>query len=126
MQVHKNKHLKFEECTKVKNTFGAFLSKKRIENHISLRGFSCMIGISPEYFSKIENGLRSAPKEDVLERIAYKLVLNNEEQEQLFDLAAESKVYLSLASDLIEYIKENEIVHQILRLAKRCNVSTED
>lgn len=110
----------------MKNTFGAFISEKRLAKSISLRTFSRMIDISPEYLSKIENNFRSAPKDVVLDRIVDKLFLNTEEREKLFDLAAESKPYLTLASDLIEYINENKIVHQILRLAKRCNVSTED
>lgn len=108
------------------NTFGELINKKRLEKHITLRAFSRMIGISPEYLSKIENGLRSAPKDDILKRMADRLDFNNQEREMLFDLAAESKVYLSLAIDLIYYISENKIIHKTLRLAKRCNLSVED
>lgn len=46
----------------MENQFGVFINKRRNEKQISLRSFSSMIGISPEYLSKIENGLRSAPK----------------------------------------------------------------
>lgn len=106
--------------------FGTFISEKRREKDISLRSFSKMIDISPEYLSKIENGLRSAPKDSILEKIADKLLLNNEEKELLFDLAAESKPYLSLASDLTKYICENEIVHNTLRLAKRSKLTDEE
>ena len=96
----------------MKDTFGAFISEKRLEKHISLRSFSQMISISAEYLSKIENGLRSAPKDITLRKMSDKLGLNIEEREKLYDLAAESKTYLSLSSDLIEYINENEIVHK--------------
>ena len=85
-----------------------------------------MISISAEYLSKIENGLRSAPKDITLRKMSDKLGLNIEEREKLYDLAAESKTYLSLSSDLIEYINENEIVHKTLRVAKRCEISTEE
>lgn len=54
----------------MKKTFGLFVNEKRIEKQITLRNFSCMIDISPEYLSKIENGLRAAPNDEVLERIA--------------------------------------------------------
>ncbi len=45
----------------MKKSFGAFLSVKRVSKDISLRNFSMIIGISPEYLSKIENNLRPAP-----------------------------------------------------------------
>lgn len=52
----------------MKKTFGAFINEKRLEKNISLRCFSKMIDISSEYLSKIENGLRSAPKDMVLKK----------------------------------------------------------
>ncbi len=110
----------------MKKSFGAFLSEKRISKDISLRNFSKIIGISPEYLSKIENNLRPAPKVNILEKIADKLSLSIEDREILFDLAAESKEKLSLASDLVEYIRENKIVHETLRIAKRCKITTEE
>lgn len=110
----------------MKDSFDIFIKKKRLENKISLRVFSQMIDISPEYLSKLENGLRAAPKDEVLNRIANKLSLSSKEKEKLFDLAAESKANLSLASDLVEYIRNNEIVHKTLRIAKRCKVTTEE
>lgn len=110
----------------MKKTFGAFICEKRLEKYISLRAFSNMIDISPEYLSKLENGLRAAPRDEVLERMANKLSFSSGEKEILFDLAAESKSNLSLASDLVEYIHENEIVHKTLRIAKRCKLSPEE
>ena len=57
-------------------SFGKFISEKRLEKYISLRTFSNMIGISPEYLSKLENGLRAAPRDEVLNRIADKLSIS--------------------------------------------------
>lgn len=108
------------------NNFSSFISKKRKEKKMSLCEFSRRIGISPEYLSKIENELRSAPKDDTLEKMADKLGLNIDEREMLFDLAADSKPYLSLASDLLLYIKQNKSIHKALRLAKRCDADEED
>lgn len=105
-------------------TFGMFISEKRLEKNFSLRGFSRMIEISPEYLSKIENNLRTAPKDHVLRKMAEVLCLDTDDRELLFDLAAESKHYLSLANDLVEYINNNRSVHNTLRLAKRCEMTT--
>ena len=110
----------------MKEKFGLFLLNKRIEHNYSLREFSRIIGISPEYLSKIENNLRSAPKDIIVERIADVLFLNNEEREKLFDLAAESKPCLSLASDLVKYVKENKMVYKTLRFAKRNELTNSD
>lgn len=110
----------------MKKSFGIFLEEKRTLKNISLRGFSRIIGISPEYLSKIENNLRPAPKDIILKKIADKLSLSIEDREILFDLAADSKANLSIATDLIKYIRENEIVHKTLRLAKRYKLSTEE
>lgn len=110
----------------MKKEFGIFILNKRLEHNYTLREFSRMIGISPEYLSKIENGLRSAPNEDVLNEISNKLVLDVEEKEQLYDLAAQSKPNLSLASDLIEYIQENEMLHKTLRIANRYKLSNKE
>jgi transcriptional regulator with XRE-family HTH domain len=110
----------------MKNKFGLFVNKKRTEKQITLRTFSRMIGISPEYLSKIENNLRAAPKDAVVRKISQALLLSDEDQEILFDLAALSKTYPTVAADLVEYIMENEKVHQILRLFKRLNISDDD
>lgn len=110
----------------MKNKFGLFVKIKRTEKHITLRAFSHMVGISPEYLSKIENGLRSAPKGAVVKRISEALVLNDDEQELLFDLAALSKPTPTVAGDLVEYIVNNEKVHQFLRFLKKYNVSDDD
>lgn len=72
----------------MKNTFGAFISSKRLEEQISLRQFADIIKISPEYLSKIENCERPAPSADILIRISYKLLLSETEKEVFFDLAA--------------------------------------
>lgn len=111
---------------KTNNDLGIFINKKRIQKQISLRNFSRQIGISAEYLSKIENGQRPAPSIEVLEKITIQLLLSPQEKEILYDLAADSKPYLSLAPDLLVYIKENNSIHKALRLAKRSEANEED
>ena len=65
----------------MKDTFGAFVSHKRQEQNVSLRQFSNLIKISPEYLSKIENNERSAPSTDILIRMSDKLFLSETEKE---------------------------------------------
>ncbi len=109
-----------------KQSFGVFISTKRIEKRISLRQFAKSIQISPEYLSKIENELRAVPKDEIVKKIAEQLHLNSGEKEIFFDLAAESKPYVSLALDLVEYVKENEMVYKTLRIAKRYELKNEE
>lgn len=110
----------------MENTFGAFISLKRLEEQISLRQFAEMIRISHEYLSKIENCERPAPSADILTRMSDKLLLSEAEKEVFFDLAAQSKSDSSIAVDLIDYIKKNPIIHKTLRIAKRCDATDED
>lgn len=110
----------------MKRTFGAFIKEKRTEKHLTLRGFSRLIGISPVYVSSIENENRAAPTDDILNKIIKVLVLKDEEQDLLYDLAAESKNSITLATDLLNYINENEVVHKALRIAKKYNANNDD
>ena len=110
----------------MENLFGLLIREKRTEKQISLRGFSRIIGISPVYLSRIENGSRSAPSDDVIEKMAKALAFNEKERELMYDLAAQSKNSLSLASDLVIYINKNEIIHKALRLSKKCNAKEID
>ena len=110
----------------MKDTFGAFVSSKRQEQEVSLRQFSNLIKISPEYLSKIENNERSAPSADIQMRMSDKLFLSETEKELFFDLAAQSKSDTKIAIDLIDYINRYPIIHNTLRFAKRRNATDED
>lgn len=110
----------------MKNTFGAYISSKRLKKSFSLRQFADIIKISPEYLSKIENCDRPAPSADILKRMSDKLLLNETEKEEFFDLAAKSKLDSSIAVDLIAYINKNPTIHKTLRIAKRYNATDED
>lgn len=102
----------------MKNTFGAFISLKRLEEQISLRQFAEMIRISHEYLSKIENCERPAPSADILIRMSNKLLLSEAEKEVFFDLAAKSKSDSSIAVDLVNYIHKYPTIYKTLRIQK--------
>ena len=102
-----------------KQSFGVFISTKRIEKRISLRQFAKSIQISPEYLSKIENELRAVPKDEIVKKIAEQLHLNSGEKEIFFDLAAQTKSECFIAVDLAEYINSHPVIYRTLRLSKR-------
>ena len=108
------------------NSFGTFIKENRIKKQISLRAFSKRIGISPVYASSIENGTRTAPSYDLLKKMCNVLLLNKNEQEKLFDLAAKSKHVPSIACDLTEYVNSHELIYELLRTAKRYNACDDD
>ena len=54
------------------------------------------------------------------------LMLESNEIDVFYDLAAKTKGDTFLAIDLVKYINDNEIIHSTLRLSKRCNVSSTD
>ncbi len=107
-------------------TFGSFIREKRKERDYTLRGFAAKMDLSPVHMSNLENDRRSAPKEDVLERMAALLMLNREDTEWMYDLAAVSKNTPTVAWDLPEYINENQLARAALRTAKDADATDEE
>ena len=108
------------------NNFGSFIRAKRVDKSITLRRFSKIIGVSPVYMSNIEQGNRPAPSDEIMLNMLKALVLTEKEKEFFYDLAARSKKPLTLATDLVEYINSESIIHETLRLAKRYNATDDD
>jgi transcriptional regulator with XRE-family HTH domain len=108
-------------------TFGQFLTSRRKAKDIPLRRFAAMLDISPEFLCNIEKGRRSAPMEDVLEKMAGLLLLSKEDKALMYDLAAESKNTVStIPSDLTGFINENRVVVAALRMAKDVDATDEE
>lgn len=100
-------------------TFGEFLKEKRKSQKISLRELAKLLGISPPYMSDIENDHRNPPDKTKLDKIAQLLSLDQNERNQLYDLAATSKIRSYVVSpDLAEFIMGNEKLRMALRKAK--------
>ena len=110
------------------NTFGAFIRNKRLEldPFISLRKMAELLKLSPVHMSNIETGREAAPRKEVLDNLIRILRLNKQEQELLYDLAAESKNYIAIPSDLPEYIAANEYAKIALRVAKDMDATDEE
>ena len=110
------------------NSFGAFIRKKRMEldPHISLRKMATLLNLSPVHMSNIETGREAAPKKEVLDNLSKQLKLTKQEQELMYDLAAESKNYTAVPSDLPEYITSHEYAKIALRVAKDVDATDEE
>lgn len=107
-------------------TFGSFITEKRKEKEISLRGFANKLDISPVYVCNFEKDKKPAPKDNVLQNIVALLLLTKEEQEEMYDLAAKSKNIKTVSGDLPEYIMEKDIVRMALRTAKDVDATDEE
>ena len=102
------------------NKFGEFLRKKRKNKNLTIRIFAELIGKSCSYVSQLESGLRTAPKGELLLRIANVLSLEGAEYEEFFDLAAISRD--SVPKDLVDYINTHPNVKETIRLSKKCEI----
>lgn len=82
-------------------TFGMQLKEYRIRAELTLRECSISLGVDPSNWSKLERGINSAPKEEVLAKWAKFLKLSAEETQSFLDLAAISRreIPKDLASD---------------------------
>ena len=104
--------------------FGDYISKKRQELCMTLRGFAKDLGVSPSYISDIEKGNREPNEKKLLDSLVRVLKLNQEEAEKLYDMAAAQKN--ELAQDVSEYVNENDFAKVALRTAKEVNATEED
>lgn len=104
--------------------FGEFIKEKRQNKGITLRAFADMIDIAPAYMSDIEKSKRNAPTQEILEKMVKVLDLSNDETNELFDLAANSKD--AIAQDLKEYVSDNQNVRVALRKAKELNLGDDE
>lgn len=103
-------------------TFGKFIENKRkeCEGHPSLRATAAAIGVSPQFYSEVEKGKRSAFKTERLELLKNFLKLSEADANIMYQKAAESrsKGDKPVPQDLPEYIVERDYVMAALRVAK--------
>jgi transcriptional regulator with XRE-family HTH domain len=107
-------------------TFGEYVRQKRLERKITLRTFAKQVGISATFISGMENNEKSAPSGEVLKSIAEVLVLDRDETDRLYDLAAQTKTSNPLPLDIAETVRENAVVRIALRVAKDLDATDEE
>jgi transcriptional regulator with XRE-family HTH domain len=108
-------------------TFGEYIKEKRLEKGITLRGFAEIIDISPVYMCNLEKGRRPAPSEAIMEKIIERLMLNKEERNLLYDLAAREQTAKNpVPKDLNGFLKDNRVIVSALRTAKDLDATDEE
>ncbi len=105
--------------------FGEYVKAKRLEKDVNLRKLAEILGIVPAYMSDIEKGRRYPPDREKIYKIAEALSLNDDETNEMFDLAALAKEN-SISPDLPEYIMGTEKARVALRMARDINADDKD
>lgn len=87
--------------------FGAFIAQKRIEKDVKLKPIAEKLGVSVTYLSDIIKGRRNPPDIEGLESLVEILNLNDEEREEMLDLAGKERKQVS--PDLPDYIMDEAL-----------------
>ena len=105
-------------------TFGQFLTEKRTEKGITLRGMALRLGVSAPYLHDVEKSNRYAPDLDKLKEIVKILALSKQEEDEMYNLGGETRG--EVAPDLPDYILGKEYVAVALRTARDSGARKED
>lgn len=102
--------------------FGAYIAQKRVEKDVKLKPIAEKLGVSVTYLSDIIKGRRNPPDMDCLAALADVLNLDEEERDEMFDLAGRERNQVS--PDLPEYIMGEDIptARVALRRARNSNL----
>ena len=104
-----------------KKSFGLHIRTLRLSLNIGQRKLAEKIGIAPSYLNDIEKEKRSAPKLNIIKKLAIELNANIDE---LNDLAGATKK--SLAPDILEYVEKNPDIITLIRSIKDRNLSDQE
>ena len=109
----------------MEKTFGTFVKEKRLVKGINLRKLAELLELAPAYISDIENGNRNSPSPDKMEKLVEVLGLNEDERNEMYDLAARDRDN-TVAPDISEYVKSNDAVRVALRKARNLNLGEQE
>lgn len=101
-------------------SFEKSLRYVRKSQGISLRSVAHAVNKTPTYISDIERGNNKAPEIGLLEKLLDAVFLDESAAElrnYLYDLAAEERQ--EVAGDIAEYIRKQEKLRTMIRLAKK-------
>ncbi len=101
--------------------FGSYIRKLRIDKDIGQRELAKKLGVAPSYLNDMEQGKRTAPKNELVKKLSSIL---KADLSLMFDLAGISKK--TIAPDIEEYIKDNPNLISLLRTAKENQISNEE
>jgi transcriptional regulator with XRE-family HTH domain len=98
-------------------SWGIYIAQKRRESKRTLRETAKQIGITAVYLSEMENGKKTNPSGEIMQKMIAVLCLNEEETALFYDLHA--KVNGIVSQDLPEYIMGDDNIRKALRKAKK-------
>jgi transcriptional regulator with XRE-family HTH domain len=99
----------------MKESFGAFIARRRMERGLGLRELAADLGIGAPYLCDMEKDRRWPPDEPLLGRMAERLALDGEMRARLYDLAGECRG--EVPADVSPYVRDNDVVRMALRRA---------
>ena len=102
-------------------SFGEFLSAKRVEHDLTLREMARKLEISAAFLSDVEKNRTAPLTKDRLDAVAEILHFTADEKTTMFDLAGKQRN--TVAPDLPEYIMGRSYVAAALRTARDLNAS---
>ena len=104
--------------------FGEYVETLRKSRNKSLRKTAAAIDVSPQFYSEVEKGRRSAFTVERLELLKIFLALNEEETNLMYNKAAEARKNTEF--DFSDYIIQRDYAMAALRTAKELNADEAD
>ena len=107
-----------------KTDLGQFISEQKQKHALQSQELSEKLGISLGYLSQLEHGKRQCPNVSLIKKMVEVFELNMKETHILYDLYEEASGQIS--PDIIEYIKSNSIIKEVLRCARNAGATEND
>ena len=104
--------------------FGEFIKDKRLQAHITLRSFAESLGVSAPYVTDVEKDRKNPFNNELLEKAATILHLDDDEKVKMYDLAGEKRN--EIAPDIPNYIMQRGYVSAALRTARDLDADEAD
>jgi len=109
-------------------SFGEYIEMLRRERGKSLRETAKAIEVSPQFYSEVEKGHRSAFTAERLEKLRAFFALPDEQADIMYNKAAESRKTsdVTVPQDFSDYIVQRDYAMSALRVAKELDANEED
>ena len=105
-----------------KGNLGNFIKEERVKKYKVASDFAKELHITGAYLSDIEKGNRLPAKELMIE-IANKVCDDELKREKLYDLLASESRKFQIPIDIQQYLLDNNIICDVLRIAKKKKVN---
>lgn len=104
--------------------FGEKIKEIRKSKGYTLRYVGEKVPMTPSYLADIEKGRRNAPNDEKLDNLIKALTSSDEEQLELYDLAAQTRD--DVTKDLKKVLANDEKIKELVRVILSKNLSESD